>query len=70
MQMKPNYIQVAIEVYGTQENLAGILRTTQATVSRWKTSGRVPAKRAVEIERITGGIVTRRQLRPDLYQGS
>ena len=35
---------------------------TQQAVSQWR---RVPAERAIEVERVTG--VSRRELRPDIY---
>ncbi len=61
-----NLMQVAIEAAGSQEKLAALLGTTQPTISRWKTR-RVPACHVLSVERITGGKVTRYQLRPDLY---
>jgi len=35
---------------------------------RWTING-VPAERAVQIERVTQGVVLRQNLRPDLYDG-
>lgn len=35
---------------------------------RWSVNG-IPAERAVELERATGGLVLRQNLRPDLYDG-
>lgn len=41
---------------------------SQALVSQWE-SGAVPltAERCAQIERVTGGLVTREELRPDLF---
>lgn len=40
---------------------------TQAAVSQWLLKNRIPAERVLQIEAATGGIVTRHDLRPDLY---
>lgn len=40
---------------------------TPQAVGGWCRSGRVPAERVLDVERITNGQVTRHQLRPDLY---
>lgn len=42
-----------IAYFGNQQKTANALAMTQASVSRWKED--VPALRAFEIERITGG---------------
>jgi len=54
----------AIEVAGSQALLAQRLKCSQAAVSKWLRI-RVPAERAIEIERATG--VPRHELRPDLW---
>jgi DNA-binding transcriptional regulator YdaS (Cro superfamily) len=42
------------------------LGVTPTTVSEWRSGKRpVPIERCVDIERITGGVVTRQHLRPD-----
>ena len=43
---------------------------TQGLVSRWEGGDTIPAERAVEIERATGGEVSRSELRPDLWPAS
>lgn len=50
----------------TQTELAGKLGLTQGAISQWLRK-RVPADRVLAIERATGGLVTRHELRPDLY---
>lgn len=40
---------------------------TQGLVSQWEKGGTIPAERAVEIEKATGGDVTRGDLRPELW---
>jgi len=42
-----------IAYFGTQQKTAAALAMTQASVSRWKED--VPALRAFEVERISGG---------------
>ncbi len=52
----------------TQTAFAGQLRVSQGLVWQWL-KGRTPitAERAVQIERATGGLVTRHELRPDIF---
>lgn len=52
--------------------LGGLTKTATAlgldnpsVVANWRTRGRVPAERAIEIERITG--ISRHELRPDIF---
>ena len=45
-------------------DLARTLGVNKSTITRWA-SGRVPAERVLDVERITG--VPRHALRPDLY---
>lgn len=52
---------------GTQAALARQLGIGVAAVTHWKRRGRIPADRVLAIERITGGQVTRHEMRPDLY---
>lgn len=59
-------LENAIEAFGGSRRLAEALDVVPMTVSQWKRRG-VPAERAVEIERATGGKVTRYDLRPDLF---
>lgn len=66
--MNTKALQKAIDIAGGQTKLAKKVKVTQTAVSHWLTRNkRVPAERAVSIEKATGGQVTRRDLRPDLY---
>lgn len=66
---KPNPgIKRAIEVFGTQTALAERMGVRQNNVSYWLNGAKdVPPKRAVQLEAVTGGVVTRKELRPDLW---
>lgn len=48
----------------TLADLAGDFGVDKSTVLRWET-GKVPADRVLEVERITG--ISRHQLRPDIF---
>jgi DNA-binding transcriptional regulator YdaS (Cro superfamily) len=53
-------------VLGSQNEIAALVGVTKAAVAQWKLPGRrVPAEHCVVIERTTGGVVSRRELRPD-----
>jgi DNA-binding transcriptional regulator YdaS (Cro superfamily) len=59
-------LQKAIDIAGSQVNLGRLIGVHQQVVHSWK-KRRVPAERAVQIERVTNGLVTRAELRPDLF---
>lgn len=46
--------------------LALRLGVRQSVVSNWKSRGRVPAERVLEVEQATG--IPREEIRPDLYR--
>ncbi len=50
---------------GRDADIARLLGITASAVSRWR--GIVPPARAIEIERASGGRVTRHQIRPDHF---
>ena len=57
----------AIELFGTEIELARALGVSAQAVCIWATGrNRVPPKRAIQIQEITGGRVTVADLRPDL----
>ena len=58
-------IEKAIQVLGTQKALAEKLGVRTQAVTKWRK--RVPAERVLGIEAATGGVVSRHELRPDLY---
>lgn len=70
MAFMSNGLDKAIKHMGGQLALAHALKikgtNPRMTVQHWKKRG-VPAERAVEIERVTKGAVTRQELRPDLF---
>lgn len=51
----------------SQSALARQLGVTPQAIEGWKKRNQVPAERVLDIERITGGCVSRYELRPDLY---
>ena len=57
----------AVRIVGSQSELARRCGIRQPAVAQWIASGRVPAERAIEVERMTQAQVTRYDLRPDLY---
>jgi len=64
-----NAIKKACEIVGGQSCLASALCVTTPTVNQWVSGHRpVPIIQCVAIERVTGGAVTRRELRPGDWQ--
>ena len=57
-------IELAAEAVGGITNLATALSESPQAVSNWRKRG-VPLVRCSDIERATGGAVSRRDLRPD-----
>lgn len=57
----------AIAIFETQEAFAAALKIKSPSVSEWRKRGVVPHERCAGIERVTGGRVTRSDLRPDLW---
>lgn len=51
--------------FRTITDLAKALGISTPSIVQWK---KIPAERAVQIEQVSGGRVTRRELRPDLYE--
>ncbi|MBU2763345.1 transcriptional regulator [Acidithiobacillus caldus] len=56
----------AIHLFGSQARLARALGVVPMAVTNWKKRG-VPIAWAPEIERATNGLVTRAELRPDIF---
>lgn len=57
-------LQKAIEAAGGPASLARHIGVTTQAVSQWK---HAPAKRVRAIESATGGLVSRYELRPDVF---
>jgi DNA-binding transcriptional regulator YdaS (Cro superfamily) len=57
-------LEHALSVAGGPAEVARTLGITVQAVCEWK---RCPSLRAIELEKATGGVVTRQRLRPDLY---
>lgn len=57
-------VTAAIDAVGGVAKLAELISVSSQAISQWT---RVPAERVLQIERATGGRVTRHELRPDLY---
>jgi DNA-binding transcriptional regulator YdaS (Cro superfamily) len=60
-----NAISKAIDEFGLK-GLAARCGVTHQAVLKWK-NGKVPAERAVQIEAVTEGSISRSELRPDLW---
>ncbi|NYT78802.1 helix-turn-helix domain-containing protein [Alcaligenaceae bacterium] len=59
-------IRQACELLGSATNLAKQLGVSPVTINQWALKQRpVPIIRCVQIEELTNGAVTRKQLRPD-----
>jgi DNA-binding transcriptional regulator YdaS (Cro superfamily) len=56
----------AIKSVGNQQALADALGIKSPSITEWH-ARKVPAERCVAIEQVTGGEVTRYDLRPDVF---
>lgn len=65
MDTQAKALQRAIDNAKSQQALAELLGIKSPSITEWKRSGRVPATRVLDIERLTG--VPRHELRPDIY---
>jgi len=63
--MKTNLVAIACDVVGGMGVLSRLLGVSAPTVSQWKSGVRpIPIERCAAIEKITGGKVTRQEMRP------
>jgi DNA-binding transcriptional regulator YdaS (Cro superfamily) len=61
-------IKKAIDLLGTQVELAKALNVTQQAVTIWLNEKQKPsAKNAIAIEKATLGLVTRAEILPDIF---
>ncbi len=66
--MDTEAISMAVEAAGSQASLAKSINVTIGAVNQWVHGLRpVPAGRCLAIEKATRGIVTRYDLRPDVF---
>lgn len=64
-------IEKAIDIFKTQTALAEAIGTSQSFVSQWVSGARpVSPKLSRKIEEVTGGAITRYDLRPDIFGDS
>lgn len=60
-------IKRAVQVLGTQAQLARSINVTKQAVTFWMNGSRTPsAETAIDIERATRGLVTVEDIRPDI----
>ena len=64
--MDMNAFERAVDHFGSQAKLAEALNVEPMAVTHWKRRG-LPPQRAVEIENVTDGTVTRYDLLPELF---
>lgn len=67
MQTESIALNRAIAALTSLTALAEALKVSRATIYNWG-RGKVPGEAAIEIERVTGGVVKRSELRPDLWK--
>jgi len=60
-------VNEAIEILGSQQNLAKACDLSQAAVWKWTRGKGVSAKNAIKVEKATQGRVTRQRLCPDVF---
>lgn len=60
-------IAQAVSAAGGVPALAKGCDVSVQAVHKWLKAGRPPAERCIEIERLSGGTITRYQLRPDVF---
>lgn len=66
--MKTTSLSQVIDQAGGQRRLGQLIGVAQQTVSFWLTTGaKIPAEKAVELERATKGEIPRWLSRPDLW---
>lgn len=66
MKTKPNIVdRIVNDLGGLTKAAAALGLDNPSVVANWRTRGRVPYHRAVDIERLTG--ISRHDLRPDVF---
>lgn len=54
-----------VKYFKSQRTMAKALGVKPQSVSKWKKQ--IPADRVLELEKLTGGAVTRHDMRPDVF---
>ena len=62
-------LERAIAVVGSLSDLAKAISVSPQVVSNWQKRG-IPANRVLDIERATNGVVSRHELRSDIFGAS
>lgn len=62
-----NNMEKLINFFGNKTAVGRALGVTHQAVIKWERT-QVPADRAIQIEQLTNGAVTVRDLRPDLFE--
>lgn len=61
-------LNLAVEYFGSQKNLAAALGTSKQTVNNWIKRGRISASSAIDVEEVTKGDIKKQDLRPDVVE--
>lgn len=61
------HLNDAINFFGSQTALAKAIGLSQPYVQNWLRRGKVPADKCIAIEQATNGLVSRFDLRPDIF---
>lgn len=64
--MNTSAFEKAIDLVGSQSEMARRLGKKQGHVWKWRRDG-VPAEYVIRVETATNGAVSRHELRPDIY---
>lgn len=62
-----NLIERAVAIYGSEAKLAEAVGVSQPAINKARKRGAVSPKLALEIDRATGGEISKHQLRPDIF---
>jgi len=65
--MNASPLETALRLAGGVTAVAKAFGISQPAIHRWRARGKPPADRVLDLERATGGQVTRHQLRPDVF---
>lgn len=63
-------VERAIQMFGSEAKLGKAIGRSQNAVWQAKRRGRVTAEMAIAIDEATEGVVSRHQLRPDIFRSS